>query len=108
MHPISQPTPPTWEGFIFLVVGLLTIALSPRFVAWQVTQFRNTNRWLLNLVGYDGEFVLSQSAGDPENEPGLIKLNRSGTWFTTIVIGLMFVVFGVAVILKLKGVSVGS
>ena len=108
MHPISQPNPPAWEGFIFLAAGLLILVFSPKLVAWQVAQFRNTNRWLLNLVGYDGEFVLSQSEGDPENESGLIKLNRSGTWFSTILIGLVFVVFGMAVVLKLKGVSIGS
>jgi hypothetical protein len=108
MHPISQPNPPAWEGFIFLAVGLLTLAFSPRLVAWQIILNRNTNRWLLNLVGYDGEFVLSQNEGDPKNESGLVKLNRSATWFGTILMGLLLVAFGMAVILKLKGVSIGS
>lgn len=107
MHPISQPNPPTWEGFIFLALGLLILMLSPKLVAWQLAQFRNTNRWLLNLVGYDGEFVLSQSEGDPENEAGLIKLNRLSSWFGTILFGLIFVAFGMAVVLKLNGVSIG-
>lgn len=108
MPPISQPQPPVWEGFIFLAIGLLILVFSPRLVAWQVAQFRNTNRWLLNFVGYDGEFVLSQREGDPENESGLMKLNRSGTWFSTILLGLIFVVFGILDILKIKGISVGS
>ncbi len=107
MHPISQPNPPAWEGFIFLALGLLILVLSPKLVAWQITLSRNTNRWLLNLVGYDGEFLLSQSENDPENESGLTKLNRSGTWLGTILLGLIFVAFGMAVVLKLNGVSVG-
>ena len=108
MHSISQPNPPAWEGFIFLALGLLILVFSPRFVAWQVAQIRSTNRWLLNLVGYDGEFVLSQTEGDPKDESALTKWRRSSSWFGTILLGLMFIVFGMAIVLKLKGVSIGS
>lgn len=107
MHPNADPNPPTWLGIIFLALGLSTLVFSPRLVAWQLAQIRRTNRWLLNLVGYDGEFVLSQSENDPENESGLTKWRRSSYWFATIFTGLLFVVFGMAVVLKLNGVSVG-
>ena len=108
MHSISQPNPPTWEGFVFLAVGLLILVFSPKIVAWQLALNRSKNRWLLNLVGYDGEFLLGQIEDGPENESGLAKWNRSGTWFSTILFGLIFIGFGMAVILKLKGVSIGS
>ncbi len=107
MHPNAHPNPPTWQGFIFLALGFLILVFSPKLVVWQLAQIRNTNRWLLNLVGYDGEFLLSQSDGDPENESGLTKWRSSSTWFSTILVGLLFVMFGMAIVLKLNGVSVG-
>lgn len=107
MHPHIYSTPPTWLGSIFLVLGILILVISPKIVEWQITQVRRTNRWLLNLIGYDGEFVLSQGDSDPDNESGLARWRRSSYWFSTILIGLVFVGFGLAVLLNVKGVSIG-
>ncbi len=68
MHPNDDSTLPSWQGLIFLIVGLLILVLSSKLVALQVAQARRTDRWLLNLVDYDGEFFLNRREGNQGNE----------------------------------------
>lgn len=107
MHPNDHSTLPSWQGFIFLAVGLLTLVFSPKLIALQVAQAKRTDRWLLNLIGYDGAFFLSQREGNQGNESPLEHWRKPGFWFWTVLTGLLLAGFGLAILLKVKGLHIG-
>ena len=108
MHPNDDATLPSWQGFIFLVVGLLMLVFSPKLVALQVAQARRTDLWLLNLIGYDGEFFLSRREGNQGNESLVEHWREPGFWLWTVFTGLLLAGFGLAILLKVKGLHIGS
>ena len=108
MHSNDNSTLPAWQGFVFLIVGLLILGFSPKLVALQLAQAKRINRWLLDLVGYDGELLLSRREGDQGNASVLERWREPSHWGWTVFTGFLLAGFGLAILLKVKGLHVGS
>ena len=108
MHLNDTSTLPSWQGYMLLSVGLSILVFSPKLVALQLALAERIDRLLLNLVGYDGNLLLSRREGDQGSESLLERWREPSQWGWTVFAGLLLAGIGLAILLKVKGIRVWS
>lgn len=110
MHTSVHSPPAPWQGWLFLIFGIVLLLMSPRIVRWQdrferwkLIQIKRVMQRLLDFVGYDGAFVLSRFGNQWDDEQDSTGWDKLGSWF----VALLFAAFGVAILLKVPNLSIG-
>ena len=114
MHTSVHSSPTPWQGWLFLVLGIALLLMSPKIVRWQsrferwkLVQIKKVMQRLLDFVGYDGAFVLRRLGNQWDDEQDSTGWDKLGSWFSALLFGVLVAAFGIAILLKVPNLSIG-